>query len=47
MGVLVGGAAFVDHPEYVAYVGADAMAMDGLQAPLAAERLLALRANQC
>lgn len=39
--VLVGGAAFVAHPEYVALVGADATALDAGQAIKHAERLVA------
>ncbi len=42
IGVLVGGKAFSDRPELVALVGADATAMDGQQATLKAETLLAL-----
>ncbi len=39
--VMVGGSLFVDHPELVAQVGADATAADGLQATMRAEDLLA------
>ncbi|WP_404379768.1 B12-binding domain-containing protein [Caenispirillum salinarum] len=40
--VLVGGALFVDHPEWAVDVGADAMATDGHDAVLQAETLLAM-----
>jgi methanogenic corrinoid protein MtbC1 len=43
--IMVGGPAFIDHPELVALVGADATAVDGRQAALQAEALLALRAT--
>jgi methanogenic corrinoid protein MtbC1 len=39
--ILVGGAVFSHHPQLVAKVGADLMVVDGQQAPLQAERLLA------
>jgi methanogenic corrinoid protein MtbC1 len=42
--IMVGGPAFVEHPELVALVGADATATDARQAALQAEALLALRA---
>lgn len=42
IGVLVGGPPFVERPELVALVGADATAIDGRQAALQAENLLAL-----
>jgi methanogenic corrinoid protein MtbC1 len=42
MGVLVGGFAFTERPELAALVGADATAVDGQQAVLKAETLLAL-----
>lgn len=38
--VMVGGSLFVEHPELVAQVGADATAADGLQATMRAEDLL-------
>jgi methanogenic corrinoid protein MtbC1 len=41
IGVLVGGAVFSHHPELVAKVGADLMVVDGQQAPVQAERLVA------
>jgi MerR family transcriptional regulator, light-induced transcriptional regulator len=44
IGVLVGGPLFVEHPELVARVGADATAVDGGQAPLQAQNVLALLA---
>jgi MerR family transcriptional regulator, light-induced transcriptional regulator len=46
VGILVGGPIFVDRPEMVALVGADATAADGLQAPIQAENLLALISKQ-
>lgn len=42
MAVMVGGSAFIDHPEYAALVGADATATDAREAPLQAARLLRL-----
>lgn len=42
VGVLVGGPLFVERPELVALVGADATAADGRQAALQAENLLTL-----
>jgi MerR family transcriptional regulator, light-induced transcriptional regulator len=45
VGIMVGGAAFIDHPELAALVGADTSAIDGRQAALQAEALLALRAT--
>lgn len=42
VGILVGGPVFLDHPELVALVGADATATDGRQATLQARNLLAL-----
>jgi len=44
--VLVGGPIFKLHPEYVAQVGADATAADGLQAPVVAENLVAHRVRR-
>lgn len=46
IGVLVGGPLFIDHPELVARVGADATAIDGGQAPMQAQNLLALLARR-
>ena len=46
IGVLVGGPLFIDHPELVARVGADATAIDGGQAPIQAQNLLALLARR-
>jgi MerR family transcriptional regulator, light-induced transcriptional regulator len=43
VGILVGGPLFVDHPEQVRLVGADATAVEGRDAPSAAEGLLAQR----
>ena len=43
IGVLVGGPVFALNPDYVALVGADATSVDGKQAPLAAEGLIASR----
>jgi len=42
IGVLVGGRVFVERPEAAALAGADATAVDGQQAALKAETLLAL-----
>jgi methanogenic corrinoid protein MtbC1 len=43
--VLVGGHVFIEHPELVAHVGADAMAVDARQAPLQAQALVAAAAQ--
>lgn len=40
LAVLVGGPLFGDHPEYVESIGADAMTIDGREAPALAERLI-------
>jgi methanogenic corrinoid protein MtbC1 len=40
IGVMVGGAIFIDHPEWVVQVGADMMAIDGRQAPAKAQELV-------
>jgi methanogenic corrinoid protein MtbC1 len=42
VGIMVGGPAFVAHPELASLVGADATAVDGRQAVLQAEALLTL-----
>jgi MerR family transcriptional regulator, light-induced transcriptional regulator len=42
VGIMVGGALFIEHPELVSRVGADATATDGQQAAMQAENLLAL-----
>lgn len=42
VGILVGGPLFIERPELVALVGADATAADGRQATLQAETMLAL-----
>jgi methanogenic corrinoid protein MtbC1 len=47
IGVLVGGSVFVEHPEFVALIGADASAHDGRQAVTQAEALLGLLARRC
>lgn len=47
LGVMVGGAMFVDHPEWVTQVGADAIAVDGRQAILQAQSLVGLMARRC
>ncbi len=47
IGILVGGQVFIDHPDLVALIGADAMATDGKQAVARAEEMLALLAIQC
>ncbi len=46
IGVMVGGPAFLERPELAALVGADASAVDGRQAALQAESLLALAARR-
>jgi methanogenic corrinoid protein MtbC1 len=45
IGVLVGGPVFKLNPDYVHQVGADATAIDGLQAPICAEALVSQRAR--
>jgi methanogenic corrinoid protein MtbC1 len=47
VGVMVGGPLFIDHPELVGLVGADATAVDGRQATQQAEGLMALAARRC
>jgi methanogenic corrinoid protein MtbC1 len=47
VGVMVGGAMFVDHPEWVTQIGADAVAVDGRQAILQAQSLVGLMARRC
>jgi len=44
LGVMIGGPLILERPEQVALVGADATAVDARQAPLQAERLLAMMA---
>jgi len=46
LGILVGGPLFVQHPDLVARVGADATAIDAGQAPVQAEGLLHLLAGR-
>ncbi len=46
IGVMVGGPVFIDHPELVALVGADATALDGRRAVVQAESLLAVTAGR-
>ena len=46
LGVMVGGPLFIEHPELVALVGADATAADGRQAVLQAHALLTLLAER-
>ncbi|WP_170149480.1 cobalamin B12-binding domain-containing protein [Rhodoplanes roseus] len=46
VGVLVGGRVFVEHPDYVARVGADAAALDARQAPIQAQNLVAALAHR-
>lgn len=41
--VIVGGPLFLAHPEYVAYVNADAASTDGAQAPTLAKKLLSAK----
>jgi MerR family transcriptional regulator, light-induced transcriptional regulator len=45
LGVMVGGRPFVDHPERVAMVGADATAIDARQATRQAQNLVEVLAN--
>lgn len=45
IGVMVGGPVFIEHPEYVALVGADVTALDARQAPVQAGRLVSLLAR--
>lgn len=45
VGVMVGGPIFIEHPELVALVGADATAVDGRQAALQAQNLITLMAG--
>jgi hypothetical protein len=42
LGILVGGPMFIERPDLVGLVGADATAADGRQATLQAETMLAL-----
>ena len=44
IGVMVGGAAFIDHPEFVRLVGADTTAADAESAPRQAENLISVLA---
>lgn len=46
VGIMVGGAVFLEHPEFVALVGADASALDGKHAVSQAESLLGLMARR-
>lgn len=46
VGVLVGGRVFVEHPDYVSRVGADAVAVDARQAPIQAQNLVAALAHR-
>lgn len=45
IGVMVGGPVFVGQPDLAARIGADATAIDGLQATLQAQNLLTLLAR--
>jgi methanogenic corrinoid protein MtbC1 len=47
IGILVGGKVFVDHPDFVALIGADGTADDARQAAKRAHDMLALLAIQC
>jgi methanogenic corrinoid protein MtbC1 len=47
IGALVGGNVFVDHPEYVSMLGADATAVDGQQAVAQAHNMVGLLGIQC
>jgi len=38
--ILVGGPMFIEHPDWVARLGSEAMTMDGREAPVLAERLI-------
>lgn len=40
VGIMVGGPIFIEHPEYVTWIGADGSACDGRQAPVIAEQLI-------
>jgi methanogenic corrinoid protein MtbC1 len=44
VGILVGGQVFIEHPEMVTQIGADATGADGRQAVLQAENMLTLQA---
>ena len=46
IGVMVGGPMFIEHPELVALVGADATAIDGRQAVLQAQTLVDMLAHR-
>ena len=46
IGVMVGGPVFLERPELVAMIGADATATDGRQAVLQAHRLLDLASRR-
>lgn len=46
LGIMVGGPLFVEHPELVAQVGADAMAVDGRHAVVQADGLIGLMAGR-
>ena len=46
IGVMVGGPIFVLNPGFVAHVGADGTAIDGLQAPMCAEAMVAERSRR-
>lgn len=46
VGIMVGGPAFVGHPERVGFVGADATAIDGRQAVLLAQQYLAVTSDR-
>jgi methanogenic corrinoid protein MtbC1 len=47
VGVMVSGSMFVDHPEWVTQIGADAVAVDGRQAISQAQSLVGLMARRC
>lgn len=46
LGIMVGGPLFTEHPEYVALVGADAMAVDARHAVVQADALVGLMAGR-
>lgn len=45
--VMVGGPLFIENPELVALVGADATARDAKEAVLRADAMVPLRCTQC
>lgn len=47
VGIMVGGRVFVDHPDWVAVVGADAIALEARQAVSAAENIVVAAEGRC